>query len=165
LDYKQWIFLLVKFFAKKRSPKQHAQGNSFKNYQKITIFYFGKENYEIMKNWRICADFSFLLLKLSYLVIRFPNMWYDYKIFYFLVCQICSILLQMISTFGSTWEIWTKKTIDYIYIYIYITTKSCRQRKQVRYLANKLTRIDLWCKWSIKLFAFSYGVVSLSPVN
>jgi hypothetical protein len=42
---------LVKFFAEKRSPKQHAQVNSFENYQKITIFYFGKENYEIMKNF------------------------------------------------------------------------------------------------------------------
>jgi hypothetical protein len=37
--------------------------------------------------------------------------------------------------------------------------------KQVRYLANILTRIDHGCKWSIKLFAFSYGVLSLSPVN
>jgi len=33
----------------------------------------------------------------------------------------------------------------------------------VRYLANILTRIDLWCKWSIELFAFSYGDFKFEP--
>ncbi len=32
-------FLLGKFFAKKRSPKQHAQGNSLENFRKITKFW------------------------------------------------------------------------------------------------------------------------------
>jgi hypothetical protein len=37
--------------------------------------YFGKENYEIVKIFGGFGQiFSFLLLKLSYLVIRFPKM-------------------------------------------------------------------------------------------
>jgi len=58
---------------KREVPSNMLKGTLWKISQKSP--YFGKENYEIMKIFGGFGQiFSFLLLKFSYLVIRFPNM-------------------------------------------------------------------------------------------
>jgi hypothetical protein len=58
---------------KKEVPNNMLEGTLWKFFEKSP--YFGKENYEIMKIFGGFGQiFSFLLLKLSYVVIRFPNM-------------------------------------------------------------------------------------------
>jgi hypothetical protein len=58
---------------KKEVPSNMLKGTLWKIFEKSP--YFWKENYEIMKIFGGFGQiFSFLLLKLSYLVIRFPNM-------------------------------------------------------------------------------------------
>ncbi len=57
---------------KKKVPSNMLKGTLWKISQKSP--YFGKETYEIIKIFERCGhSFSFLLLKLSYLAIRFPK--------------------------------------------------------------------------------------------